>query len=106
MIGDSEYQPLPFTMSGEPDEKHYLTKSLPKDWIARANIKSLVYEIIVGDVGAEFVDLYHAVRLLIVYGIEESEPNYNPNCDLDNNRQIFLYDAVILLSHYGDSWEP
>ena len=31
MIGDSEYQPLPFTMSGEPDEKHYLTKSLPKD---------------------------------------------------------------------------
>ena len=31
MVGDSEYQPLPFMMNGDPDKKHYLTKSLPKD---------------------------------------------------------------------------
>jgi hypothetical protein len=50
------------------------------------------------------VDLYDAVKLLACYGARKGEPNYDPNCDIDNNGQVFLYDAVILLSHYGEKY--
>ena len=57
-----------------------------------------------GDVDADFdVDLYDAVKLLRVLGVKEGDPDYNPNLDINNNGQIF-YDAVILLSHYGDTY--
>lgn len=57
-----------------------------------------------GDVDADFdVDLYDAVKLLRVLGVKEGDPDYNPNLDINNNGQIF-YDAVILISHYGDRY--
>ncbi|MCJ7429749.1 right-handed parallel beta-helix repeat-containing protein [Candidatus Bathyarchaeota archaeon] len=53
------------------------------------------------------VDLYDAVRLLACYGAKEGDPNFDPNCDIDNTGQVFLFDAVILLSHYGQTaWPP
>ena len=47
------------------------------------------------------VSLYDAVRLLACYGSKEGNPNFNPNCDIDESGQVFLFDAVILLSNYG-----
>jgi hypothetical protein len=32
---------------------------------------------------------------------KNEDPDYDPNCDLDCDGQITLYDAVILLTHYG-----
>ena len=63
-----------------------------------------------GDVGGDFenghydVDLYDAVKLLACYGARQGDSNYDPNCDIDNSGQVFLFDAVILLSHYGEKY--
>ena len=54
------------------------------------------------DVDGDFdVDVYDAVKLLKCYGAKKGQPNYDPNLDINDNGQIFLYDAVILLTHYG-----
>jgi peptide/nickel transport system substrate-binding protein len=50
------------------------------------------------------VDLYDAVRLLACYGAKQGEPNFDINCDIDNSGQVFLFDAVILLSRYGEKY--
>jgi hypothetical protein len=50
------------------------------------------------------VDLYDAVRLLACYGAKEGGPSFDPNCDIDDSGQVFLFDAVILLSHYGQKY--
>ena len=50
------------------------------------------------------VDLFDAVRLLACYGAKEGEPNFDPNCDIDNDGRVFLFDAVILLSRYGQKY--
>ena len=61
-----------------------------------------------GDVDGDFlgghfdVGLYDAVKLLARYGAEEGSPDYDPVYDIDNDGRIFLYDAVILLGHYGE----
>lgn len=63
-----------------------------------------------GDVDGDFenghydIDLFDAVRLLTCYGAKEGEPNFDPNCDIDNSGQVFLFDAVILLSQYGQKY--
>jgi hypothetical protein len=63
-----------------------------------------------GDVGGDLenghydVDLYDAVKLLACYGARQGDSNYDPNCDIDNDGRVFLFDAVILLSHYGQKY--
>lgn len=55
-----------------------------------------------GDVDGDFnVDLYDAVKLLVIYGVKKDNPKYDPNCDIDGDGDIDLYDVVILLTHYG-----
>jgi hypothetical protein len=62
---------------------------------------------IAGDMDGELVNghfgvsLYDAVRLLACYGSKEGDPLFNPNCDIDETGQVFLFDAVILLNNYG-----
>jgi hypothetical protein len=50
------------------------------------------------------VDLFDAVKLLACYGAKEGDSNFDPNCDIDNNGQVFLFDAVILLGRYGQKY--
>lgn len=50
------------------------------------------------------VDLFDAVKLLACYGAKEGEPSFDPNCDIDNDGRVFLFDAVILLSRYGQKY--
>lgn len=50
------------------------------------------------------VDLFDAVKLLAGYGFRRGEAEYNPNCDIDNDGRIFLFDAVILLGNYGKKY--
>jgi archaellum component FlaG (FlaF/FlaG flagellin family) len=63
-----------------------------------------------GDVDGDFenghydVDLYDAVRLLACYGLKQNESGFDINCDIDNDGRVFLFDAVILLSHYGQKY--
>jgi hypothetical protein len=63
-----------------------------------------------GDVDGDFenghydVDLFDAVKLLAIYGAKLGDSNFDPNCDIDDSGQIFLFDAVILLSHYGEKY--
>lgn len=61
---------------------------------------------ILGDVDGDFdVDLYDAVRLLIRYGFEKGDPEYDdPNCDIDGDDDVDLFDAVTLLTHYGETY--
>jgi hypothetical protein len=55
-----------------------------------------------GDVDGDFdVDLYDAVKLLVLYGAKKDDPEYDPNCDIDGDGDIDLYDAVKLLVNYG-----
>jgi len=63
-----------------------------------------------GDVDGDFenghydVGLFDAVRLLACYGAKEGDSNFDPNCDIDNDGRVFLFDAVILLSRYGQKY--
>jgi hypothetical protein len=50
------------------------------------------------------VDLFDAVKLLAGYGYRRGETEYNPNCDIDNDGRVFLFDAVILLGNYGKKY--
>jgi parallel beta-helix repeat protein len=71
-----------------------------------------VYVGIPGDVDGDFenghydVDLFDAVKLLVIYGAKLGDSNFDPNCDIDNSGQVFLFDAVILLSHYNEIVYP
>lgn len=68
-------------------------------------INGWVVVTIPGDVDGDFdVDLYDAVKLLVVYGVKKDNPKYDPNCDIDGDGSIDLYDAVRLLTHYGEKY--
>lgn len=48
------------------------------------------------------VDLYDAVRVLVAYGSELEDENYNCHCDIaEPYGKIDLYDAVLLVVNYG-----
>jgi parallel beta-helix repeat protein len=55
------------------------------------------------DVNYDFkVDLYDAVKVLIAYGSEPDDDNWNPQCDIAQPYgQIDLFDAVFVLVNYG-----
>jgi parallel beta-helix repeat protein len=55
------------------------------------------------DVNYDFkVDLYDAVKVLIAYGSEPDDDNWNPHCDIaEPYGKINLYDAVLILVNYG-----
>jgi parallel beta-helix repeat protein len=61
-----------------------------------------VFITIPGDLDADFdVDLFDAIKLLVIYGDKIGDPEYDLVCDIDCDGDIDLYDAVILLTHYG-----
>jgi hypothetical protein len=47
------------------------------------------------------MDIYDIVRLTSIYGAKRGEPGFNPNCDIDGNDVINIYDVVIATSRYG-----
>jgi parallel beta-helix repeat protein len=47
------------------------------------------------------IDIHDMVRLASVYGATRGEVRFNPNCDIDGNDEINIYDIVIALSNYG-----
>ena len=58
------------------------------------------------DVNYDFkVDLYDAVKVLIAYGSELGDDNWNPQCDIaEPYNKIDLYDATLLLTNYGEKY--
>jgi hypothetical protein len=58
-----------------------------------------------GDTDGNFnVDIFDIVRMAGVYGTSQSDPRYNPNCDINGSGKIDIFDIVIAAGHYGDSW--
>ena len=50
------------------------------------------------------VDIFDIVKLAEAYGTKTADPQYNPNCDINNDGDIDIFDIVIAASHYGESW--
>ncbi|HUV98146.1 MAG TPA: hypothetical protein VMW14_01430 [Candidatus Paceibacterota bacterium] len=38
------------------------------------------------------------------YGTKPPNPKYDPNCDIDGDGDIDIFDLVIAAVNYGDSW--
>jgi hypothetical protein len=107
LIGETKIVPLTW----EANETRYLnytlsayaTPVLGETDIADNNyVDGTVIIVWPGDLDADKdVDLYDAVKLLVVYGAKVGMPQYNPNVDINCDGKIDLYDAVLLLVSYG-----
>jgi len=55
-----------------------------------------------GDVVASYfeVDIYDIVKICAAYGSKEGDPKYVPECDINCDRKIDIYDVVIACIHY------
>ena len=70
---------------------------------------SLVYGpilvVMIGDIIFDRqINLYDAVKLLLIYGSKEGNPNWDVMVDLRRDGEINLYDAVALLIRYGKNY--
>ena len=64
-----------------------------------------VFVTIPGDIaGDQDVDIYDIVSMCGVYNTSQSDPGYDPCCDIDDDGDIDIYDIVIAADHYGKSW--
>jgi PKD repeat protein len=56
-----------------------------------------------GDVDGNFgVDIYDIVLTASVYGLQNTAPLYNPNCDTNGDGSIDIFDIVTVASNYGN----
>lgn len=39
-----------------------------------------------------------------IYGAVDPEPAYDPNCDIDGDGDIDIFDIVAAATHYGEIW--
>lgn len=39
-----------------------------------------------------------------VYEISKPNPQYDPNCDIDDDGDIGIFDIVAAVNYYGESW--
>jgi len=47
------------------------------------------------------VDIFDIVRMILSYGSEEGDPEYDPACDLDKDGDVDIFDIVIAVGNYG-----
>ncbi len=59
-----------------------------------------------GDVNHDLkVDLYDAIKVLVAYGSERGDDNWNSQCDIaEPYNEIDLYDAALVLVSYGKKY--
>jgi hypothetical protein len=69
-------------------------------------IQGTIFVTLSGDVdGSKNVNIFDIVKMAGVYGITtQSNPKYDPYCDLDNNYAINIFDIVTAAGNYGKSW--
>lgn len=59
-----------------------------------------------GDVNRDgVIDDTDLLCLKNAYGSKPSDPNWNPDCDLNGDGKVDIYDVVIASSHYGLTFE-
>jgi len=44
------------------------------------------------------------VKIACIYGSVKGDPEFNPNCDLDNDGEITIYDIVMCANNYGETY--
>jgi hypothetical protein len=60
---------------------------------------------ILGDVDGDFhVTILDVVNIASIYASEKGDPNFNPNCDLNNDGKITILDVVTCTAHYGQKY--
>jgi len=75
------------------------------DTVDNLLIDSWVLVTIPGDAdGDRDVDIFDIVLVAIFYGLDELDPQFNPNCDLNCDGYIDIFDIVLAAGHYGESW--
>jgi len=51
--------------------------------------------------GDTSVDIYDALELIAVFGLEEGQTGWNPDADLNVDTVIDIFDAILLASNFG-----
>ena len=69
-------------------------------------VGSWAFITIPGDANADRrVDIFDLVRISNLYEISQTQtPLYKPNCDINGDGNIDIYDLTITASHYGEEW--
>jgi parallel beta-helix repeat protein len=70
-------------------------------------VTRIVTVTILGDVdGDRDVDIFDIVQIASIYGVHvpPPDPRYNPNCDIDENGYIEIFDILAAASNYDESW--
>jgi parallel beta-helix repeat protein len=83
-------------VSTVPNETDTADNALAGGWI---------FVTIPGDVDCDRdVDIVDMAEMVGVYGVEYPDPRYDPNCDLDGDENIDIFDIVAAAINYGKSW--
>jgi hypothetical protein len=60
---------------------------------------------ILGDVdGNRVVNILDVIKISSIYHSKRGDPNFNPDCDLDDDGTITILDLVTCTTHYGQKW--
>jgi hypothetical protein len=54
--------------------------------------------------GDRDVDIFDIVCMSNVYGLSQTDPEYDVDCDLDGDGDIDIFDIVAAANNYGASW--
>ena len=88
---------------------HSHINPLPTEIDTLDNAKNASHHVCVtlpGDVDADHdVDIFDIVRVAGIYGVNASDPLYQPNYDIDGDGDVDIFDVVIAAGNYGES-EP
>ncbi|UCD95841.1 MAG: hypothetical protein JSV35_04860, partial [Candidatus Bathyarchaeota archaeon] len=110
-IGSLETQNMSFTWNTTGFLKgNYLmnvtvTPVIGETDIADNDLQTWILLTLPGDVdGDKDVDIFDIVLIVHVYGSQEGQPAYNPDCDFDADGDVDIFDVIIAASNYGKSW--
>lgn len=112
MLGPGENRTLTFKWNTAVFEKgNYTMKATTEavpgevDVVDNTFTNGIIFVTFPGDFdGDKDVDIYDIVRLAGVYGSERSDPEYDPNSDVEDDGDIDIYDVVIAADHYAEYW--
>jgi len=112
MLGPGENRTLTFKWNtASLDKGNYTMKATAEvdpgevDVADNTFTDGMIFVTLPGDFdGDKDVDIFDIVRMTGVYGVGQSDPEYDPNSDVEDDGDIDIFDVVIAADHYGESW--